>query len=107
MLSPRLTACSDCQDLLPLLEQISCTLALWGQNGLTNVQYQTSLPHPKEGIERLLHYQRILTHRLFNPQYAPSVELTSIIARLKTLGLRPQKDCCQLSQTTCKFSSLP
>jgi len=96
MLQPDLKECKGCESLQELLEQIDCTLTIYGKNQMHNIQYNLTLYYPKDKIADLLHYKRILTKKVFNNNYACGFSITEIISRVKLIGLVDVKDCCSL-----------
>lgn len=85
MLKINLNSCNGCQDIRELLCEIDDKLHIYGQNYYNNITILTSLPFDKDVMDHLLHYKRILTKRLFNPNYASEVPFEYIISKVKIL----------------------
>ena len=84
MLKVNLTNCSTCISVNELLCEIDTHIKKYTDNKYKNITLLTSLPYDKEVLGSLLHYKRILTNRLFNPEYG-QLPLAVITSRIKIL----------------------
>lgn len=99
MLSAQIRECVDCGSIQNLLEDIDCTLAHMGRSHWLNISFDACNYYNRATVLKLLHYKRILTKKMFNPNYGCGVELASIISRVKVLLLNKScnslNDCCE------------
>jgi hypothetical protein len=93
MLSPRLSDCIECSNIISLLDDIDCKLAELAQNEYNNIVF--SLNYPVQGITigDLLNYKRILTYKLANKDYASCYTVNMIASRVKLLTAGAT-NCC-------------
>jgi hypothetical protein len=85
MLQVKLTNCTNCLSLLDTLCDVDNKLKTYSCNAYNNLTLMTCLHVDKDNLETLLHYKRILTSHLYNPDYVPCVPLADIISRVKIL----------------------
>jgi hypothetical protein len=89
MLSPRLTNCTECADIVSLLKEIDCKLSKSAKSLYNNTVFALNQYIPCEGMLDLLNYKRILTYRFCNPCYATNGDkdntLNDIASRVKVL----------------------
>jgi hypothetical protein len=83
MLNIKITTCTSCTNLSDLLSEVDNKLLYYGRNHWNNISLMLELDYNKAAINKLLNYKRILTKRLYNPNYACSVELNQIISQVK------------------------
>lgn len=100
MLTAQIRECTDCGSVHEVLRELSCTLTHYGRNHWLNASYAACAPYPVATVRALLHYQRILTYKLFNPEWACGIELAALLSRVKTLIV--QQQCCQWAEA-CPF----
>ena len=100
MLRAQIRECVDCGSITKLLDEIDCTLTHMGRSHWFNISFDACNYYSRHNIQTLLHYKRILTHKMFNPDYGCGFELASVVSRVKTLLLN--KDCCSLADM-CEF----
>lgn len=84
MLNIRTSSNTSCANITELLSEIDGKLFYYGKNHWNNISLLLNLNYDKVAINKLLHYKRILTKRLYNPNYACNVELNQIISQIKT-----------------------
>jgi len=82
MLSPRLTDCPECANIPSLLKKIDCKLAELGNNLYNNISYMLNKPVPADDITQLIGYKRILTYKLYNPDYVYKYSVAMIASRV-------------------------
>jgi hypothetical protein len=82
MLSPRLTHCPECADILSLLKKIDCKLAELGNNLYNNISYMLNKSVPADDITQLIGYRRILMYKLINPSYVQDYSVAMISSRV-------------------------
>lgn len=85
MLTPRLTECKDCPDILATVDDIDCRLAELGNNLYNNVVFMLNKSIPALTIISLLHYRRILMCKYVNAQYASTYTIKMVTDRVKIL----------------------
>jgi hypothetical protein len=99
MLQPDIQDYSAVVSIQKILDDIDCTLTLYGKNGLDNKIYSLDRPYPKNKISLLIHYKRILFKRQYNGSYVCSHAIEKIIARVKSLGIQDSCKCDGLAQS--------
>lgn len=85
MLTPRLTNCTNCGDILSLITEIDCKVAEVSNSMYNNVIFMLNQSIPKDVIEDLLNYKRILTYKYCNPEYISTYTVNMIASRVKLL----------------------
>lgn len=93
MLSPRLSECKECADILPLIEQIDCKITELAKCAYNKIIYAMNTSCDADKFSSLLHYKRILLSRFHNPEYADSIQLCLITSRVKILVAGAECDC--------------
>ena len=88
MLSPRLTNCSDCVDLMLLLADIDYKLAKLANTLYNNLTLSLNKAISGTVMMDLLNYKRIITYRLCNKDYAPGFSNEMIASRVKLLKFK-------------------
>jgi hypothetical protein len=99
MLRAQIRECLDCGSLQQLLDDLNCTLSHLGRNHWLNTSFDACNFYSRNHVSTLIHYKRILTKKMFNPDYGCNADLASIISRVKTLLIvkdcRSFNDCCE------------
>lgn len=85
MLQPSLTNCVDCTTIPALLEDINCKLKELAGNLYNNTIYSLNQPINGTVFLDLLNYQRILTYKFCNPDYALPFTVEMIASKVKLL----------------------
>ena len=85
MLSPRLTGCTDCANILSLIDELDCKLAKLAGNMYNNVTLMLNQPVPAEVIIDILTYKRILQYKYVNSRYACNYTINQIASKVKLL----------------------
>lgn len=85
MLSPRLTTCSECANILTLIDEIDCKLSKLSGDLYNNLVFMLNKPVQADAIIDLLNYKRILQYKYINPDYASSYTVNNIAAKVKLL----------------------
>jgi hypothetical protein len=85
MLNPRLTNCTQCADILSLIDEIDCRLAKLAGNMYNNVVLMLNKNIPVEVLIDLLTYKRILQYKYVNSSYAGKFTINEIASRVKLL----------------------
>lgn len=85
MLTPRLTSCKNCPDILSLIEEIDCKIFDIGGKLYNNVVFMLNKQVNAELIIDLMIYKRVLTYKYCNPDYAPSYTVAMIASKIKLL----------------------
>lgn len=88
MLSLRLVDCVECSSIPVLLSDIDCKMKELANNLYNNVVYSLNQSVPTEAIIDLLHYKRILTFKICNPDYCGHcgcISIDQIASRVKLL----------------------
>jgi len=88
MLTPRLTHCEDCNDILEIISEIDCKIGELSNNLLNNIVYMLNLPYCKDVVLQLLMYKRILQYKYCNSNYACEFTTNQIINKVKKLLLQ-------------------
>jgi len=88
MLQPKLTNCSECNDIQILLNKIDCKLAKLGHVLYGNVVFLLTNSISAVVMYDLLNYKRILTYKQVSPDYCEdyTVEMISSVVRRLTAG---------------------
>lgn len=86
MLQTSLNSCSTCVTLKDLIPQIDRKLYHWIRSKYQNDIYATENKFNSDVYNRLLHYKRIATARIFNPTYpCSSIDAQDIISQITQL----------------------
>lgn len=85
MISPRLTECKQCSQILPLLEDIDCVVFKMSKSAYNNLTLMLNIPIDQKSVLSLLHYKRILTYKYFNSNYVSNYSVNQIASKVKTL----------------------
>ena len=85
MLTPRLTNCPACADIPTLLADINCKLFELGKKLYNNTVFSLNQPIDGNVMFDLLNYQRILTYKYCNPDYASLYTVDMIASKVKLL----------------------
>lgn len=93
MLSPKLSGCLKCANILSLISDIDCKLAELSNNLYNNVVFSLNKSISYTAISDLLNYKRILTYKLVNENYASPFTVNMIASRVKLLTVGA-KGCC-------------
>lgn len=88
MLTPRLTNCVECIDILNLLQDIDCKMSNLAKDLYNNIVFSLNKPISQGLMNDLLHYKRILTYKVCNPDYAGDYTITMIASRVKLLKFK-------------------
>ena len=88
MLTPRLTDCGECSDILDMLGFIECRLATLSGDMYNSVTLMLNNSPSPDTLFRLLCYKRILQCRYMNPNYAGSFSVNQIADKVKILKFR-------------------
>jgi hypothetical protein len=88
MLTPRLTNCTECADILSLLQDIDCKLGKIAKDLYNNVVFILNRPVSQSLMFDLLNYKRILTYKVCNPDYAGDYTIAMIASRVKLLKFK-------------------
>ena len=85
MITPRLTNCETCTGIPVLLSEINCKLAEMANNYYYNITLVLNNPDKSEVMFDLLTYQRILTYKSYNEDYASAFTIPMIASKVKIL----------------------
>jgi len=85
MLTPKITDCKECADILPLIEEINCKLFELSLSAYNNIIFSLNLTIDQTAALDLLNYKRILMYKLVNPNYASAYSVNMIASRVKLL----------------------
>lgn len=85
MLSPKLTNCANCTNVMSLLADIDCKLFEMSKQLYNNTVFALNKQINSEAISDLLNYKRILTFKRCNPDYASRFTVEQIASRVKIL----------------------
>ena len=85
MIAPRLTNCDSCASISALLADINCKIADMAGNYYYNITLALNYPSKSEVMIDLLNYQRILTYKSYNKDYASAFSIESIASKVKIL----------------------
>lgn len=98
LLRPQINQCSNCKSLKELLAEIECSIYNLAHNKANNEKFNTSLYFSIEHFKSLTQYKRIITTRVFNPQYT-SIATQDIITQANKL-IYGNTECSQCFQCT-------
>lgn len=85
MLSPRLTTCSECANILTLIDEIDCKISKMSDILYTNLVFMLNAPIKADIIISLLNYKRILQYKYVNSDYACNYAVNDIAEKVKLL----------------------
>lgn len=85
MLTPRLTHCTDCVDIIGLIDDIDCRLTENSKKMYNSLIYMFTCSVNPEVMADLLNYRRILVHRYCNPNYGGGISIDLIASKVKLL----------------------
>jgi hypothetical protein len=85
MITPRLTHCKECTDIYSLLKDIDCKLTLLAKDLYNNITLALNRNISMNVYSDLLHYKRILTYKVCNPEYAEQFTVYKIASKIKLL----------------------
>ena len=88
MINARLTNCTECSDILSLIEDIDCRFTELGENMYNNLVYMLNKPVPASTMFDMLTYKRILQSKYVNPSYAGNYTVGMIAGKIKLLKFR-------------------
>lgn len=88
MLNPRLTNCTECANILSLIEEIDCKLAKLAGNMYNNITLMLNQSIPAETISILLNYRRILQYKYVNPSYISNYTINMIASKVRILKFK-------------------
>ena len=113
MLTPRLTNCTECDDICSLIESIDCKVAEMSVSLYNNVVFMLNKSFDNEVLSDLLNYKRILQYKICNPNYAKHFTVNMIASKVRRFTSGCIKDCsCRTSGagiiiTTTSTSTVP
>jgi len=85
MLIPRLNNCVDCTTIPVLLLDIDCKITQLAKDEYNNTVFMLNLPFNGRAFSDLLNYKRVLTYKLYNPNYACNFSIAQIASKVKLL----------------------
>ena len=85
MLTPRLTSCPECGDIMGTIEDIDCKLTEISKGIYNNIIFALNTVCKTEVMGDLLLYRNILVHRYCNGEYAGEFSTEEIISKVKLL----------------------
>ncbi len=85
MITPKLTACKNCADILPLIDEIDCKIFEASLLAYNNIIFGLNLYINQTVIWDLLTYRRILMYKNSNPDYACNFSVNMIANKIKLL----------------------
>ena len=85
MISPRLSQCKQCSDILPLIADIDCALFKMSKDMYNNITLALNIPVYEYNMLTMLHYRRILMYKYFNAKYADKYKVNQIASKVKLL----------------------
>jgi len=88
MLTPRLTDCIECASIPKLLDDINCKIFEISKSLYNNTVFALNQPIEGTVMLDLLNYQRILTYKYCNPEYAEHYSVNQIASRVKILKFK-------------------
>lgn len=109
MLLSKNTNCKDCENIANLLFNIDCAIFSISRNMYNNTAFLLGKKVDRSRLSSLLHYKRILTYKLYNPEYVCKFSLESILSEVKklTLGCTKECECIGYEFSEPDFSSFP
>ena len=88
MLTPRLTSCTCCADILSLINEIDCKMSQLAGNMYNNLTLMLNQNIPADSMMSLLTYRRILQCKYVNPAYCNEYTINMIAGKVKLLKYR-------------------
>ena len=88
MITPRLTNCDSCASIATLLGDINCKIADIATNYYNNITLMLNYPMKDSVMFDLLNYQRILTYKSYNEDYASVFTISQIASKVKILKFK-------------------
>ena len=88
MLTPRLTDCKECSLIPALLADIECKIFELSKSLYNDTVFLLNQPINGTAMLDLLNYQRILTYKFCNPEYAEHYTVNQIASRVKLLKFK-------------------
>ena len=85
MITPRLTNCDSCTSIATLLSDINCKVANIATSYYNNITLMLDYPMKDSVMFDLLSYQRILTYKSYNEDYASAFTIPMIVSKVKIL----------------------
>ena len=85
MITPRLTNCDSCASIATLLSDINCKVADIATSYYNNITLMLDYPMKDSVMFDLLSYQRILTYKSYNEDYASAFTIPMIVSKVKIL----------------------
>ncbi len=85
MLNPRLNNCVNCTTIASLLSEINCKIFSLAKDEYNNTVFDLNQCIDRGAIWDLLRYKRILTFKLYNPDYACKFTVSKIASKVKIL----------------------
>ena len=85
MITPRLTNCDSCTSIATLLSDINCKIADMATSYYNNITLMLDYPMKDSVMFDLLSYQRILTYKSYNEDYASAFTIPMIVSKVKIL----------------------
>lgn len=85
MLSPRLTNCTECENISNLIEDINCKLSTMAMSLYHTMTLMVNIPFYPWVFSDLLNYKRILMYKQVNPDYAKKYSVNMIANKVKLL----------------------
>jgi hypothetical protein len=88
MLTPRLTNCTCCADIVSLINEIDCRMAQLAGNMYNNLTLMLNQNVPADAMMSLLTYRRILQCKYVNATYCNNYTISQIASKVKLLKYR-------------------
>lgn len=88
MIEPRLTSCTECTQISVLLGEINTRITEIAKLLYSNITLLANNVIPRETMNDLLNYKRILTYKSYNTDYAPDYTIAMIAGKVKILKYR-------------------
>lgn len=88
MITPRLTNCDSCASIATLLSDINCAIANIATSYYNNITLMLNNKNKDDVMFDLLNYQRILTYKSINEDYASIFSVEQIASRVKILKFK-------------------
>jgi hypothetical protein len=88
MFTPRLTECTECANILSLIDDIDCRIAKIAGNIYNNITLMLNKTVSAEVMIDLLTYKRILQYKYVNSLYASRFSISQIANRVNLLKFK-------------------
>ena len=88
MITPRLTNCDSCVSIAALLSDINCKIADIATSYYNNITLMLDYPMKDSVMFDLLNYQRVLTYKSYNEDYASVFTISQIASKVKILKFK-------------------